>query len=139
VKARMTLVVLAALLVGGCSNPGVPVVATLGPTPTPTAVPTPTPIPLDVKRNSMTSPVAHGDRATLTISTAAGADCKIVVEYASGPSQAAGLGEKTADADGAVSWTWTVGQTTKAGRYPITVTCFKENREGTLEVTFEVT
>lgn len=138
-KARMTLVVLAALLVG-CSNaPGVPVAATLGPTLTPTAVPTPTPIPLDVKKNSMTSPVAHGDKATLTISTAAGADCKIVVEYGSGPSQAAGLGEKTADASGGVSWTWTVGQTTKAGRYRATVTCFKDNREGTLEVTFEVT
>jgi hypothetical protein len=131
--------VLLALAAAACSDaPGVPVVATTGPTPTPTAVPTPTPLPLDVDKGSVSSPVARGDKATVTIRTAAGADCKIVVEYESGPSQAAGLGEKTADADGAVSWTWTVGQTTKVGKYPITVTCFKAEREGTLETTFEV-
>jgi hypothetical protein len=128
-----------ALIVGACSNaPGVPVVATLGPTPTPTAVPTPTPVPLEVAKGSVTSPVARGDKATLTVRTAASADCKIVVEYQSGPSQAAGLGEKTADANGDVSWTWTVGQTTVTGRWPITVTCFKAERQGTLETSFEV-
>ena len=138
-KVRLVAAMVVALVVGACSNaPGVPVAATLGPTPTPTAVPTPTPVPLDVTKNSMSSPVAHGDKATLTISTAAGADCKIVVEYGSGPSQAAGLGEKTADASGGVSWSWTVGQTTKPGRYPITVTCFKAERQGTLELSIEV-
>jgi hypothetical protein len=128
-----------ALVAGACSNgPGVPVVATLGPTPTPTAVPTPTPVPLDITKGGITSPVAKGDKATLTIHTAVGADCKIEVEYDSGPSKASGLVEKTADAAGDVSWTWTVGQTTKTGSWPITVTCFKENREGTLETSFEV-
>lgn len=136
---RFAAALVIALVVGACSNaPAVPVAATAAPTPTPTAAPTPTPIPLDVTKNSMSSPVARGDKATLTVSTAAGADCKIVVEYGSGPSQAAGLGEKTADDAGGVSWTWTVGQTTKPGRYPVTVTCFKGERQGTLELTFEV-
>jgi hypothetical protein len=139
VKVRLAAAMVAALALGACSNvPGAPVVATLGPTPTPTAVPTPTPVPLDVDKGSVSSPVARGDKATVTIRTAAGADCKIVVEYESGPSQASGLGEKTADADGAVSWTWTVGQTTKLGTWPITVTCFKAERQGTLETSFEV-
>jgi hypothetical protein len=139
VKRSIPAAMLVALVVGACSNaPAAPVAATLGPTPAPTAVPTPTPVPLDVDKGSVSSPVARGDKATATIRTASGADCKIVVEYDSGPSQAAGLGEKTADADGAVSWTWTVGQTTKEGKYPITVTCFKAERQGTLETTFEV-
>jgi hypothetical protein len=129
-----------ALVVGACSNgPVVPVAATLGPTAAPTPVPTPTPIPLDITKGAMTSPVARGDKATLTIHTAVGADCKIAVEYDSGPSQASGLVEKTADASGDVSWTWTVGQTTKTGKWPITVTCFKADRQGVLRTTFEVT
>ena len=135
-RARIAVVVFAALLVGACSNaPGVPVAATLAPTPT--AVPTPTPVPLDITKGGMTSPVNKGDKATLTIHTAVGANCKIVVEYDSGPSQASGLVEKTADAAGDVSWSWTVGQTTKVGKWPITVTCFKAERVGTLETTFE--
>jgi hypothetical protein len=139
VKLRLTVGMVIAIVAGACSNaPGVPVVATLGPTPTPTAVPTPTPVPLDVTKGSMSSPVAKGGKATLTIHTAVGADCKIVVEYDSGPSKASGLVERTADAAGDVSWTWTVGQTTKAGKWPVTVTCFKAEREGTLETTFEV-
>ena len=136
---RLVGAMVAAVLFGACSNaPGAPVSATLRPTPTPTAVPTPTPIPLDITKGNLTSPVAQGGKATVTIHTAVGADCKIVVEYDSGPSQASGLVEKTADASGDVSWSWTVGQTTKAGKWPITVTCFKADRQGTLETTFEV-
>jgi hypothetical protein len=139
VRVRLAAAALLALLLGACSNaPGVPISATPGPTAAPTPVPTPTPIPLDISKGGMTSPVARGDKATLTIHTAVGADCKIVVEYDSGPSQASGLVEKTADAAGDVSWTWTVGQTTKAGKWPVTVTCFKAERQGVLETTFEV-
>jgi hypothetical protein len=141
VRVRLiATIVIALAAAAACSNaPASTAVPIVGPTPTPTAVPTPTPIPLDVTKGSMSSPVAKGGKATLTVHTAAGADCKIVVEYGSGPSQASGLVEKTATEAGDVSWTWTVGQTTKAGRYPITVTCFKGERQGTLETTFEVT
>ena len=132
-RAR-SIALIVAVVVAGCSTPA----ATPAPTPTPTAVPTPTPVPLDITKASMTSPVAKGDKATLTIHTAVGADCKIVVEYDSGPSKASGLVEKTADDAGDVSWSWTVGQTTRSGTWPITVTCFKAEREGTLETTFEV-
>ena len=138
-RVRMVAGIVLAVVISACSNaPAAPVAATLGPTPAPTPIPTPTPIPLDITKGGMTSPVAKGDKATLTVHTAVGADCKIVVEYDSGPSQASGLVEKTADANGDVSWSWTVGQTTKAGTYPITATCFKAERQGTLETSFVV-
>ena len=138
-RVRMVAGIVLAVVISACSNaPAAPVAATLGPTPAPTPIPTPTPIPLDITKGGMTSPVAKGDKATLTVHTAVGADCKIVVEYDSGPSQASGLVEKTADTNGDVSWSWTVGQTTKAGTYPITVTCFKAERQGTLETSFVV-
>ena len=93
-RGRLAAAMVVALVVGACSNgPAVPVAATLGPTAAHTPVPTPTPIPLDITKGAMTSPVARGDKATLTIHTAVGADCKIVVEYDSGPSQASGLVE----------------------------------------------
>ena len=137
---RLTVGIVIAIACAACSNaPGEPIAATLGPTAAPTAVPTPTPVPLDVTKGSMTSPVARGDKATLTIHTAVGADCKIVVEYDSGPSQASGLVEKTASEAGDLTWTWSVGRTTKVGKWPVTVTCFKGDREGTLETSLEVT
>lgn len=141
-RVRLVVGVVLAVVIAACSNAPAP--TTLGPgptpkaTPAPTPIPTPTPIPLDVTKGGMTSPVAKGDKATLTVHTAVGADCKIVVEYDSGPSQASGLVEKTADTNGDVSWSWTVGQTTKSGTYPITVTCFKAERQGTLETSFVV-
>lgn len=140
-RARFAAGVLTALVLVGCGNmPAVPIAATLAPTPTaaPTPVPTPTPVPLDITKGNVTSPVDQGAKATVTIHTAVGADCQIEVEYDSGPSKASGLVEKTADASGDVSWTWTVGQTTKVGKWPITVTCFKGERQGTLETSFEV-
>ena len=138
-RVRLVAGFVLAVVISACSNaPAAPGAATLGPTPAPTPIPTPTPIPLDITKGGMTSPVAKGDKATLTVHTAVGADCKIVVEYDSGPSQASGLVEKTADTNGDVSWSWTVGQTTKAGTYPITVMCFKAERQGTLETSFVV-
>jgi hypothetical protein len=45
------------------------------------------------------------------------------VTYNSGPSSAQGLGPKTANSAGAVSWTWQIGGNTALGTYPVDVTC----------------
>ena len=69
------------------------------------------------------SSVARGTNATVGVKTAPRASCSISVVYKSGPSTAAGLGDKTANATGAVSWTWRVGSKTTTGSWPVTVRC----------------
>jgi len=64
----------------------------------------------------------QGSYATATAHTSPGANCTIAVYYNSGKSTAAGLGGKTADAAGNVSWSWKVGTRTTPGTYRIVVT-----------------
>jgi hypothetical protein len=87
---------------------------------------------------SVTSPAAPFTDATLTVSTAPGANCSIVVHYKSGPSRAKGLVPKVASSSGRVSWTWRVGSNTTAGRWPIVVTCERGLDHGELRTSFEV-
>ena len=61
---------------------------------------------------SVTSPAAPFNDATLTVSTAPGANFSIVVHYKSGPSRAKRLIPKVASGSGRVSWTWHVGSKT---------------------------
>ena len=86
----------------------------------------------------VTSPVSHGSSATLKAKTVPGAECSIDVEYSSGPSTATGLGSKTADSAGNVSWTWKVGSKTATGTYPITVTASKGGESTTKDTSFAV-
>jgi hypothetical protein len=87
---------------------------------------------------SVTSPAIPFTDATLTVSTAPGANCSIVVHYKSGPSRAKGLVPKVASSSGRVSWTWRVGSNTTPGRWPIVVTCEKDMDRGELRTAFEV-
>jgi hypothetical protein len=87
---------------------------------------------------SVTSPAASFTDATLTVSTAPGANCSIVVHYKSGPSRAKGLVPKVASSSGRVSWTWRVGSNTTPGRWPIVVTCENGTDHGELKTSFEV-
>jgi hypothetical protein len=87
---------------------------------------------------SVTSPAIPFTNATLTVSTAPGANCSIVVHYNSGPSRAKGLIPKLASSSGRVSWTWRVGSNTTPGRWPIIVTCENGNDHGELRTSFEV-
>src|SRR6266851_5325478 len=87
---------------------------------------------------SLTSPAAPFTDAILTVSTAPGANCSIVVYYKSGPSRAKGLVPKVASSSGRVSWTWRVGSNTTPGRWPIVVTCEKGIDRGELRTSFEV-
>lgn len=72
---------------------------------------------------SVTSPVSRGQAAIATAKTVAGADCTITVTYSSGPSTAEGLGPKTADGAGNVSWSWTVPTSAIPGSWPVEVSC----------------
>jgi len=87
---------------------------------------------------SVTSPVAPGSNATLTILTEPNAQCTITVNYKSGPSSASGLGAKTADSQGNVSWTWNVGKSTTAGTWQIVVTATYQGNTVTSTANFMV-
>jgi hypothetical protein len=116
--------------------------------PTPTAEPAPTadaastlepePMPLTVKVVRRTSSVPRNAKASLTIKTTKGARCSITVEYPSGPSQAKGLGDKTAKSNGQVTWKWKVGGNTTKGRHSISVYCQKGARYGSVGTSFRV-
>lgn len=93
---------------------------------------------LDVGLISLTSPVAAGDDASITVWTVPAARCHITVHYKSGLSKAKGLVAKLADMQGRVSWTWQVGLRTTPGAWPIVVTCSHAGREGTLQIRFVV-
>jgi micrococcal nuclease len=66
--------------------------------------------------------VNHGQNASVTIKTKPGVQGTIEVDYNSGPSTAAGLVLKTADANGIITWTWKVGTRTAPGVYPVIIT-----------------
>jgi hypothetical protein len=111
---------------------------TARPTPKPTARPTPRATTLTVRITSVTSPANRNSYASLTAKTAAAARCSIEVDYASGPSSAAGLGDKTASSTGAVGWTWKIGGNTTAGTWPIYVTCSRSGQDATASSHFRV-
>ncbi len=77
---------------------------------------------VDLEIVSVTSRVAAGSNATLVARTEPGAYCTITVYYKSGPSEAAGLYDKSADGSGGVSWTWKVGTRTTPGSWEVVVT-----------------
>lgn len=76
---------------------------------------------------AVNSPVPAGHSASLTVETDPGAVCSIKVRYKAGPSKANGLEPKTADHVGRITWTWTVGSATNAGRWPIEISCGDRN------------
>lgn len=77
-----------------------------------------------VRLVGLTSPVAAGSPATLTAAVSPRTvSCTITVSYRSGPSKAAGLSPARPSPAGRVSWTWEVGSSTTAGRWPIVVAC----------------
>ncbi|WEG12230.1 thermonuclease family protein [Pullulanibacillus sp. KACC 23026] len=65
--------------------------------------------------------VKHGQYASVTVKTKHGAKGTIEVDYKSGPSHASGLGAKTANSSGMISWKWRVGTNTTPGKYPVII------------------
>jgi hypothetical protein len=89
-----------------------------------------------VRLVNLTTPVAAGDRATLTARVLPPAvRCSITVTYRSAPLHGDGLSPKRASVLGRVSWTWTFGRNTTSGLWPIVVSC---GRAGTLRASIEV-
>ena len=74
-----------------------------------------------IQVTTLSSPVAQGANASISIKTAPGATCHITVYYKSGPSEAAGLEPKTSDQNGNCSWTWKVGTRTTPGDWKIVI------------------
>ena len=111
--------------------------ATEAPTATATATPK-QPADLSIKVTRRTSSVAPGGSASVTIKTAAKATCSIDVQYASGSSTAAGLGDKTASSTGLVAWTWRVGSRMARGTWPIDIACEIGDRSGNVGTEFTV-
>src|SRR2546425_481237 len=92
----------------------------------------------EVKLVSLSSPVSPGNPASITIKTVPSAQCRITVQYLSGPSKAKGLIPQTADSEGQVTWTWLVGSRTTPGTWPIIVTCLSGKSQGRLQTSFTV-
>jgi hypothetical protein len=65
-----------------------------------------------------------GHEASVTVQTTPNVDCSIRYTTPSGrASKAKGLGDKTSDADGKVSWSWLIGARTTSGTGTVTVRC----------------
>lgn len=84
---------------------------------------------------SVTSPIGRNEMASLTLKGKPNTEYKMAVKYSSDWSSADGLGYKTSDADGYVTWTWKVGGRTTPGEHPIKITC----DDATLETSFVTT
>ncbi len=75
-----------------------------------------------VRRVAFTANVRPGDEASLTVAVSPAARCSITVTYDTTVSHARGLGRKSG---GRLTWRWTVGTSTHAGRWPVVVNCGK--------------
>ena len=82
---------------------------------------------------SVTSPCRNGEDATVTIIGKPNTEYSIGVYYATRASEAQGLEKKTSDANGNLSWTWSVGLNTTPSTHDITIRGGDEK----LEITFD--
>lgn len=71
---------------------------------------------------SVTQVVPQGKKASITVQGTPNTLYAIQVLYGKNPSRASGLEAKRSDADGCVTWTWTVGANTTCGAHSVTVT-----------------
>lgn len=117
------------------------------PTQTPTKMPKPTATPAptaEVSRSraagivivDYSESVSRGARAFVEIQGAPNTEYTCDVEYKSGPSTADGLGTKSSNGDGIVSWSWKVGSRTSLDYTP---TIYISGGGDSISVDFEVT
>lgn len=79
--------------------------------------------PASASVQSLSSPVAPGDNASLTVRTVPTASCTIAVTYGAVAAKDSGLTKKTADEYGMVTWAWTIDDSAPLGTWPVKVTC----------------
>jgi hypothetical protein len=122
----------------GARAPGTPGTATpkVSPTATPyqtpTAEATDTPLPVasgaqtETIHVDMPAPAAAKPGSTATVkatTTVPGAICTLTVRYRTGGTSIPQFPAETADANGAVSWSWPVAPDVVTGDWPVTVRC----------------
>ncbi len=95
--------------------------------------------PVGVSVQSITSPIAPGSNASVTIRTNAGAKCTISVMYNNVASKDSGLVPKTADEYGMVTWAWTVGPSVPLGKWPVKASCANAKNSGVVDQDLVVT
>jgi micrococcal nuclease len=109
-------------------------VASSAPAKTPASTPAPQEPKVQVKILSIVSPVPRNGTETVVAQVPPGTTASIEVDYASGPSHAAGLEDKTADSSGKVSWSWHVGGRTTLGSWPVIVSDNGASDQASFEV-----
>jgi hypothetical protein len=78
----------------------------------------------------ITSPIAPGSDAAMTIRTLPGATCAITAVYNEVPDKDPGLVAKVANEYGMVDWRWWLDADAPLGTWPVTVTCSLNGRSG---------
>jgi hypothetical protein len=86
----------------------------------------------------LTSPIAPGANASITVKTNPASKCTIIVEYNKVASKDSGLVARAADEFGTVSWTWTVDKTAPLGKWPVKVTCTYNKKSAFVQVDLKV-
>lgn len=98
---------------------------------TPKAPPTvPADTPVGVSISTLSSPIAAGSNASVSVRTKQKAACTIALTYGTEKSTDSGLVPKTADEYGVVSWSWSVETNRPAGTYPLEITCARDGKSG---------
>jgi hypothetical protein len=87
-------------------------------------------VPVGVSVQLLTTPVAPGSNASITIKTLPIVNCTISVVYDKIASKDSGLTSKVSDEYGSITWAWTVEPTVPTGKWPVTVTCAKGKKSG---------
>lgn len=96
--------------------------------------------PPSIRVEEITSPVARGAEATLTIVTRPGVRCELrVLIYGPSTLPREGLETKTADKDGFCSWTWTVPEDVVPGTWRYHISAGEGEGRATREVPVVVT
>ncbi len=88
---------------------------------------------------AVTSPVAQGSNALITIGTLAASKCTISVLYNNVASIDSGLTPKIANDYGVVSWSWTVDSSAPIGTWPISITCAHNGKSAVVQSSLQVT
>ncbi len=96
--------------------------------------------PVGVAVQSLSSPVAPGENASLTIRTKPTAICHVEVSYTGVPTTTrdSGLGDKKADEFGVVIWSWTIPTTAQKALSPVSVRCELDDKSGEFKTAVDV-
>lgn len=81
----------------------------------------------------LSSPVAPGQNAVVSVKTQPTSSCTISVVYGTTTSKDSGLGTKIADDFGTVSWSWTVDPTAAIGTWPVSIVCAYNGRTAVVQ------